>query len=254
MICPVCSKILKKDSNSYKCENNHCFDISKEGYINLLLNSKGSGDNKEMIINRYLFLNKGYYKPLLDNIIDIIKSLNVKTILDVGCGEGYYDNGIFNETKIQVTGVDISKEACIRASKTNKNNLYIVSSANKLPFSNNEFDLLINIFAPHFENEFTRVCNKYILKVIPNKNHLLELKQLLYNDVHIKEEKKLSFDCFKEILSRNVSYNVVINDLLELFKMTPYYYKTKYDLEVFNNNKNINMTCDFTILLYEKIS
>ena len=28
-----------------------------------------------------------------------------------------------------------------------------------------EFDLIINIFAPHDEKEFTRICKKYILKV-----------------------------------------------------------------------------------------
>ena len=52
----------------------------------------------------------------------------------------------------------------------------------KLPFEDNEFDLLLNIFAPHNEEEFSRVCNKYILKVIPNKEHLLELKKLLYSE------------------------------------------------------------------------
>ena len=35
--------------------------------------------------------------------------------------------------------------------------------------------------------------------------------------------------------------------------MTPYFYKTKYDMGTFENNKNKEITCDFSILLYEKI-
>lgn len=253
MICPICSNKLQKNEKTYKCINNHSFDISKQGYINLLLNSKNSGDNKEMIDNRYQFLNKGYFKPLLDNIIEILSDLKITNILDIGCGEGYYDRGIKEQLNVDIVGLDISKEACLKASKLNKEILYVVSSINKIPFENKEFDLLLNIFAPHNEEEFSRVCNKYILKVIPNKNHLLELKQLLYKDVIIKDEKKLDFKNFKEIKVQEVNYQVLVDDLFELFKMTPYYYKTKYDENIFEKNKNKLITCDFMILLYEKI-
>lgn len=252
MICPVCKKELIKENKSYKCVNRHSFDISKEGYINLLLNSKNSGDNKEMIKSRSNFLKKDYYRPLLDKLIELIKTLNINNILDIGCGEGYYDKAIFDETQISITGLDISKEACIKAAKSCKDILYVVASSNNMPFSDNEFDLLLNIFAPHYEEEFTRVCNKYILKVIPNQNHLIELKQLLYKDVHIKNEKKLNFKHFKEVKSTNVNYKVIVDDLFELFQMTPYYYKTKYDMSIFENNKNKEITCDFIISLYEK--
>ena len=34
--CPVCGKILFIEQKNYKCENGHCFDIAKQGYVNLL--------------------------------------------------------------------------------------------------------------------------------------------------------------------------------------------------------------------------
>ena len=37
ILCPVCKKILYKEDCSYRCENGHCFDIAKEGYLNLNL-------------------------------------------------------------------------------------------------------------------------------------------------------------------------------------------------------------------------
>lgn len=252
MICPNCGKKLYKNEKTYKCENNHSYDISKQGYINLLLNSKNSGDNKEMINSRHQFLNKGYFDQLLKSICDIIKPLNIDNILDIGCGEGYYDRGIKQNLDVNITGLDISKEACLKAAKLSKDILYVVGSSNKLPFENNEFDLLLNIFAPHDEEEFSRVCDKYILKVIPNKEHLIELKELLYDEVVIKEEKKLSFEKFEEIKYEHVKYQVVVDDLFELFKMTPYFYKTNYDMKLFEENKNVLMTCDFSIILYKK--
>lgn len=252
MLCPICKKKLEKNEKTYKCINNHSFDISKQGYINLMLNSKNSGDNKEMINSRHDFLNKGYFEPLSKEICQVINSLSVNNILDVGCGEGYYDRAILNQKLYNIVGIDISKEACLKAAKLSKDIFYIVSSSNNLPFDNNEFDLILNIFAPHDEEEFTRVTNNYILKVIPNKEHLLELKQMLYTDVIIKEEKKLDFSNFKEILCKSVKYQVLVDDLFELFKMTPYYYKTKYEMKTFELNKNKLITCDFLILLYQK--
>ena len=45
LICPVCKSDLISQNNTLKCINNHCFDYSKYGYVNLLLGSK-SGDKK----------------------------------------------------------------------------------------------------------------------------------------------------------------------------------------------------------------
>ena len=170
MLCPICKKKLEKNEKTYKCINNHSFDISKQGYINLMLNSKNSGDNKEMINSRHDFLNKGYFEPLSKEICQVINSLNVNNILDVGCGEGYYDRAILNQKLYNIVGIDISKEACLKAAKLSKDILYIVSSSNNLPFDNNEFDLILNIFAPHDEEEFTRVTNNYILNQSDNKD------------------------------------------------------------------------------------
>ena len=54
--CPVCDKTLFKYEKTYKCMNNHSFDISSKGYTNLMLAnqsfSDSSGDDKEMILAR----------------------------------------------------------------------------------------------------------------------------------------------------------------------------------------------------------
>ena len=66
-ICPVCKSEFTKNNNSYICRNNHCFDISKKGTVNLLRSNKSShGDDKLMVNARRSFLDKGYYLPLLE--------------------------------------------------------------------------------------------------------------------------------------------------------------------------------------------
>ena len=52
-ICPICKSKLNIDGKTYRCENNHSFDIAKQGYVNLLpVNKKHSdnpGDSKDMV-------------------------------------------------------------------------------------------------------------------------------------------------------------------------------------------------------------
>ncbi|MGL4804344.1 MAG: putative RNA methyltransferase, partial [Cetobacterium sp.] len=100
MICPVCNKKMTRIERKYICEGNHNFDISKYGHVNLLLsnqkNSKIPGDNKEMVLSRKNYLEKGYYKGISDGVNQIVENYldNKKelNILDIGCGEGYYTN------------------------------------------------------------------------------------------------------------------------------------------------------------------
>jgi len=71
LICPFCqSELLATEHKSYACENNHNFDLSKEGYLNLLpvnqKSSKDPGDNKMMISARREFLELGHYDPLIE--------------------------------------------------------------------------------------------------------------------------------------------------------------------------------------------
>ncbi|MGB1288757.1 MAG: putative RNA methyltransferase [Aggregatilineales bacterium] len=65
--CPVCDASLVRDEAQYGCENGHHFDVSKEGYINLLLSnqkkSKLPGDSAEMMQHRRQFLQTGHYAP-----------------------------------------------------------------------------------------------------------------------------------------------------------------------------------------------
>ena len=106
LACPKCHEPLVLEGNSYKCENRHTYDLSKTKYINLLLNpdkaTNNPGDSKESLIARKAYLNQGYYNIISDTLIECVKKYtNEKShILDLGCGEGYYDSKLKAEISL----------------------------------------------------------------------------------------------------------------------------------------------------------
>ncbi|WP_413700099.1 putative RNA methyltransferase [Psychromonas sp. KJ10-10] len=120
-ICPLCQSPFSQQKNTQVCQNNHHFDIAKEGYLNLLpvnaKNSKNPGDNKEMMMARRNFLNSEGYLPLAEKLAGLVSQLLAEkteaTILDLGCGEGYYTNYLANNlpSSTVINALDISKVA-----------------------------------------------------------------------------------------------------------------------------------------------
>jgi len=147
LACPKCHKPIIQINNSYKCENNHCYDLAKSKYLNLLLNpdkaTNNPGDSKESLIARKAYLTKGYYDIILENLINCIKKYRNNDsldILDLGCGEGYYTKSLKEAfIKDNIYGLDISKEAINMATKYTKE----VSANNKtVRLTAKEFQIL----------------------------------------------------------------------------------------------------------------
>lgn len=174
LLCPVCKENLIKDTSNktYKCKNNHTYDIAKEGYVNLLISnqkrSKNPGDSKEMVLARIDFLSKGYYKKLSDKINEKIVQYLIKNhkdkfnIVDLGCGEGYYMINLKNymdekNIKANYYGIDVSKDAVKYAGKTNKDCVWAVGNNFNILASDKSVDCIISVFSPIDIDECNRV-------------------------------------------------------------------------------------------------
>lgn len=70
--CPVCGGTLSRNGGSFACPKGHSFDRAKSGYVNLLLpggkHAKLPGDNRMMVNARREFLEKGFYRPMADEL------------------------------------------------------------------------------------------------------------------------------------------------------------------------------------------
>ena len=249
IICPCCGQRLVKENNTFRCLNNHSFDIAKEGYINLIGKSH-SGDNNSSIQGRRLFLERGYFLPLKEELKKIIKEYDIQELLDVGCGEGYYDRdcGV-----AELMGIDVSKEAIKKAAK-NSPYFYCVASANNLPV--NQTKSILSVFAPVFLEELRRVMSDraLLIKVTPKAHHLMELKEVLYHTVRESVEKEIHEEDFLKIYSKDLTYSIHVpqEHLKALLAMTPYAFTTSpQDIQKLDALEYLDITCDFNISIYE---
>lgn len=238
-----------------RCLMGHNFDKAKEGYVNLLIkNGRGKrhGDDKLMVKARKDFLEKGYYAPLRQKLVEILGEGN--TVLDVGCGEGYYTS-LFAENNT-VCGIDISKDALKYAAKKCKNSAFAVASIAEIPLSDRSVDAIINIFAPENLKEFSRVLKKggRFITVQPLENHLFELKEKIYDEPYKNPPPILEKEGFELISAEKIEYEITIDnneDILSLFKMTPYYYKTSAaDQQKLQNLNVLTTAVEFFVAVY----
>ncbi len=261
-ICPNCGEKLVLKEKSYVCANNHCFDIAKSGYVNLILanqkNSLDPGDNKEMIDARAVVMKTEYYSNLALALINVINIENCTRILDAGCGIGNIPFRIKSSLQNSiVVGADISKSAITYASKNYKNLPFCVASSNNLPFDNNYFDCLVCAFAPVFSEEFLRVLsqNGSFLRVVPDKHHLWGLKSALYETPYPNELDPIDINGFtiNEVIKVNYEVTLHGEEILSLIKMTPYYYHSKKeDIERVCALKELTTNLSFEVRHYKK--
>jgi 23S rRNA (guanine745-N1)-methyltransferase len=273
--CPVCNLALNKSERIFACFNNHCFDMSKDGYLNLLLakekKSRNPGDNKEMLLNRRDFLNKGFYSALLQMIFEIIQehlnsqNLNSFNILDIGCGEGYYTCGIndlLKELNLNTAfwGVDISKEAIQLAAKRKSSVNFIVGNAHFLPFFDKKFDIIFSIFSPLSGEEINRIASDNSILIIagPGKRHLFELIELIYDQPKLHQQNsqiKIPAE-FKQIDEKELNFFLDLKDkadISNLFSMTPYFWQAPIDKQkqIFELEK-LSIEINFNIKIFQK--
>ncbi|MDP4109740.1 MAG: methyltransferase domain-containing protein [Bacillota bacterium] len=270
-ICPVCGKELKPNNGNLSCENRHSFDIAKSGYVNLLLSqqpkAKHHGDDRLMVRSRRDFLDKGYYAPLLKSLAETVKKYakNGCVILDAGCGECWYTAGIYDylkksETEPQMLGVDISKDALALGAKRGRELKLAVASVFNLPVGDEACDILLSVFAPYSGKEFGRVLAKdgVLIRVVPLEKHLWRLKEAVYDAPYENPAESSDLDGFRLLCKHEIRETIHISsneDIVNVFTMTPYYYKTSAkDQKKLQNLTEIDTEIEFGILIYRKQS
>ena len=69
-ICPLCGQTLATGASPWRCPNGHCFDVARQGYVNLLpvqqKHARHPGDTPAQVAARKRFLDAGFYAPIRD--------------------------------------------------------------------------------------------------------------------------------------------------------------------------------------------
>ncbi|VKM24855.1 23S_rRNA m1G745 methyltransferase [Streptococcus pneumoniae] len=233
--CPICQENLTLLETNFKCCNRHSFDLAKFGYVNLAPQIKQSANyDKENFQNRQQILEAGFYQAILDAVSDLLaSSKTTTTILDIGCGEGFYSRKL-QESHSEKTfyAFDISKDSVQIAAKSEPNWAvnWFVGDLARLPIKDANMDILLDIFSPANYGEFRRVLSKYgiLIKVIPTENHLKEIRQRVQDQLTNKEysnqDIKEHFQEHFTILSSqtaSLTKTITAEQLQALLSMTP---------------------------------
>jgi 23S rRNA (guanine745-N1)-methyltransferase len=290
--CPVCKQALNKDaadslnSGSLRCEAGHNFDRHKKGYINLLLaqnkKSKQPGDDSTMVDGRRAFLNAGYYQVFADKIAELILAHKPQSILDAGCGEGFYLNNIIAKTyehanpsslnnrlsinssvSINAYGFDISKPAIAAAASSYKNIEWAVASSARAPYQTSVFDCILSVFSRVESAEFARLLKigGIVVYAGPGPNHLLALRELIYPEVNAYKSEKHA-DYFGEhftLLNKTaltIPLSIKSNEqMMNLLSMTPHSQRINKEAENrLKTTQALNDHADFLLYVYQKTS
>ena len=262
--CPLCGKQMKVTKSSLVCQENHCYDISKRGYINFVQKTSVKIYNAELFEHRRLVYNSGFYDELMERM-DLLVSAHACsrkecTVVDSGCGEGTFLTKLSSRISGNKIGFDISKDAILQACKSTKEILWLVADLVNIPLKDNCADVLFNIFTPANYNSFHRILKEdgILIKVIPGIEYLQEFRKAVGTKLksHRDDEKVIHYlSQYMEIVEKKrVYYKVRVNreQLRSWIKMTPMMVNVSADEEILSSIKEV--TIDVSICVCKKRS
>lgn len=247
LICPLCQAALTQQANSLCCPQQHTFDLARQGYVNLLpvqqKHSKHPGDAKAMVDARSRFLDSGVYQPIAQALADKALQQSAQadrwTLLDAGCGEGYYTQFIHQQLAARpglachTLGLDISKAAISAATRRQRDIIWLVASNAHPPLQPASIDMMLCLFGfPSYAGMAPLLKPQGSLWLVdPGPNHLIELRQRIYPSVNQTPPPAITAAAAYGLQLQQESLITFQTDCLthaqiqDLLGMTPYLYR-----------------------------
>ena len=263
ILCPLCRHPLQREEKTWRCLREHSFDVAREGYVNLLpvqhKNSRDPGDDPQMVMARREFLQAGHYQPLRDALLALAAPLRSQSLLDIGCGEGYY-TGALTAVSAEVTGIDIARPAIRVAAKRYPGVTWLVASGAQMPIADGTVDLVCNIFTQLHMEEMHRVLRPdgHVLVVTPATGHLRSIREQLFDEVRPYDTDKFlgAFEAQFELVSRQeVQFPLDLAQpaLGHLLQMTPYAWKARPERRAaLEASEGVQTGAAFSLMLFRR--
>lgn len=243
--CPLDGQTLLRTDRSWRCESGHCYDIAREGYVNLLpvqnKKSRDPGDSKEMVAARRRFLQESHYRLIAEAtaravLADIPQGSSV-AVLDAGCGEGYYLRelaALAQDLTLEVVGLDISKWAVQAAARRSSDMSWVVGSNARLPLPDASVDRILCMFGFPVYAEFARVLKPAgrLILVEAGPEHLRELREVIYPTLKPRPQQRPVAEGFVVRDTVTVQGRMLLQSqeqIADLLTMTPHLYRADAD-------------------------
>lgn len=269
--CPICQSQMKiVAQKSLICHQSHTFDIARQGYIHLLTRSMPSQYDKELFVaRRKVIVDSDLFSPLTNEITKLIDkhaetNADLK-IIDMGTGEGSHLHNICQQLKEKYGkecvgfGLDISKAGIMEAAKHYEAMSWLVADIANSPFIDNSFEIILNVLSPANYQEFKRLLRQegVIIKIVPGRHYLKELRQFFYQNREQQEysnEKVVSGfkENFQVIDHRTLTYQTHLSQpmLRVLINMTPLtWHASKEKIQRFLDRDHSDITVNVEIFV-----
>ncbi len=184
MRCPQCGAAFSLPAQSMVCQNGHCFDLSRRGYVNLAPAHSQAADKygAQLFESRARLFQDGFYAPVVDAVCGMLAARFGDapfTLADAGCGEGYYARAIAQRfPNATVIGLDLNRDAVTQAARTPSRVSWFVADVKRLPLGGGTLDALLYVITPADYSEFARGLKPdgAFIKVIPGADYLCEVR------------------------------------------------------------------------------
>ena len=106
-----------------------------------------------------------------------------------------------------------------------------MASSFAIPLGTGSVHLLTDVFSPLAQAEFARVVKPggFFLYAVPGERHLYGLKEILYEAPYENPHRETAYEGFRFVRREQVRDEISLPDgeaAMDLFAMTPYYWKT----------------------------
>lgn len=169
------------------CAAGHSFDRARSGYWNLLQpqdrKAKTPGDTAAAASARRRLHDLGHTQPLLQAIAALAAVQPGETLLDAGCGEGFFLGSLAHAASLHgpvtAIGIDLSQPAITAAAKRFPNCHWVIANADRqIPLLPATCSLILSITARRNPAEFLRILRPggRLLVAIPAPDDLIEIR------------------------------------------------------------------------------
>ncbi|HHY14343.1 MAG TPA: methyltransferase domain-containing protein [Thermoanaerobacterales bacterium] len=267
--CPICQESMEVVAEkSIICSRNHTFDFARQGYINMLKRPSNQYYDKNLFESRRSIITESNLYASLHKIISekITKYLDghykPAIILDAGSGEGSHLQRILdnycNENIIGI-GLDIAKEGIKMASRSYRNQIWLVGDLANIPLKDKSTHVILNILSPANYMEFKRILapKGIIVKIVPQSNYFIELREAVFENNNKKDYSndgtislfKQNFQLVEEFRF-NYFKKLRNNEIKELVQMSPLSWHVERErIDSFINRVFPGITIDLDILI-----
>lgn len=240
--CPRCQSAFELNESSLICQNRHCYDLSRRGYVNFAPSHDQAAEkyDADLFDSRRLVFEHGFYLPIAEAIAAWMPKESA-LVLDAGCGEGYYARLLAQQfPQSQLVGLDISRDAITAAARLPGQANWLVADLKHLPVADHSADVLLDVLTPADYAEFSRVLKSQglLIKVVPGADYLCEVRKAVapwlrsgdtYDNTRVVEHMKEHAEIMEEAEVR-VTRTLTPDESRAFLRMTPMTFSVPADV------------------------